>query len=83
LACEVVKAGPVAVVAATDNPWLAGMPDGSTAAFFDVAPFNSAEQVLLAFSAAQFLTFAVPGSAVLALRGLAGAVIVRCRRRRA
>ena len=56
-----VDAGPIVVVAATDNPWLSGMPNGSTAAFLDVAPFQSAEQVLVAFSAGQFLTFAVSG----------------------
>lgn len=56
-----VNAGPIVVVAGTDNPWLAGMPDGSAAVFFDLAPFNSAEQVPLAFSAGQVFTFAVSG----------------------
>lgn len=38
------------IVPGTADPWLAGMPDGSTAAFSDTAPAQSPVQVLLPFA---------------------------------
>ena len=49
-------------VAGTSDPWLAGMPDGSTASFVDVAPAQSPVQVLgLSLIPGQTLNFSASG----------------------
>ena len=50
-------------VPGTSNPWLAGMPAGSTASFGDVAPAHSpAEVVGLVFAPGDLLVFAAVGA---------------------
>src|SRR5580765_7702922 len=49
------------IVPGTSNPWLAGMPDGSTASDFDSAPGQSPVQLLLSFSAGDSLNFSATG----------------------
>jgi hypothetical protein len=50
-------------VAGESNPWLAGMPNGSTASFTDVAPDQSPVQVLgLSLIPGQTLNFSVTGA---------------------
>lgn len=50
-------------VPGTSDPWLAGMPNGSTASIEDSAPDQSPVQVLgLSLIAGQYLTFGVTGS---------------------
>ncbi|MCP4214178.1 MAG: hypothetical protein GY765_05955, partial [bacterium] len=47
----------------TSDPWLAGMPDGSTASFGDAAPAQSPVQITgLSFVTGNLLTFEVSGS---------------------
>ncbi len=49
-------------VPGTSNPWLSGMPDGTSARTFDVAPRQSPAQVLgLAFAPGDLLVFAAAG----------------------
>ena len=57
-------AAPIIVsVPGTADPWLAGMPNGSTASSGDVAPAQSPVEVLgLGFLPGSFLTFAASGS---------------------
>ena len=50
------------IVPGTSNPWLAGMPGGSTASFSDTAPFQSPVEVLLSFSPFDFLSFTSTGA---------------------
>jgi hypothetical protein len=50
------------IVPGTSNPWLAGMPDGSTAAFFDIAPGQSPVEVALSFAAGDHLVFTSSGT---------------------
>jgi PEP-CTERM motif len=50
------------IVPGTSDPWLAGMPDGSTASVLDTAPAQSPVQVLLAFLPGDVLTFSATGS---------------------
>lgn len=50
------------IVPGTANPWLAGMPDASTAFFSDSAPGQSPVQVLLSFSPGDFLVFTSTGA---------------------
>jgi len=51
------------VVPGTSDPWLAGMPDGSTASLEDSAPAQSPVEVLgLNYAAGGVLTFSVTGS---------------------
>jgi len=49
------------IVPGTADPWLAGMPAGSTASFEDSAPGQSPVQVLLFFTAGDVLTFSATG----------------------
>lgn len=58
------QAGPITIsVAATSDPWLAGMPNGSTASSGDVAPAQSPVEVLgLVFSPGSLLRFSAVGS---------------------
>jgi len=58
------QAGPIIVsVPGTSDPWLAGMPNGSTASSGDVAPAQSPVEVLgLAFSPGSLLWFSATGS---------------------
>jgi PEP-CTERM motif len=50
------------IVPGTADPWLAGMPNGSTASFGDTAPAQSPAQVFLALSPGNMLTFTSSGS---------------------
>jgi hypothetical protein len=50
------------IVPGTSDPWLAGMPDGSTASFSDSAPAQSPVQALLSFSPGDLLYFSASGS---------------------
>jgi len=49
------------IVPGTSDPWLAGMPNGSTASLLDTAPAQSPAQVLLAFLPGDILTFSATG----------------------
>ena len=49
------------IVPGTSDPWLAGMPNGSTASLQDVAPGQSPVQVLLFFVPGDVLTFSAAG----------------------
>ena len=55
------NAGASTIVPGTADPWLAGMPNGSTASILDSAPGQSPVQVLLAFLAGDLLTFSTTG----------------------
>jgi len=55
------NAGATTIVPGTSDPWLAGMPNGSTASFLDSAPGQSPVQVLLAFLPGDLLTFSATG----------------------
>lgn len=50
------------IVPGTSNPWLAGMPDGTTASFSDSAPAQSPVLVALSFAPGDFLVFASTGT---------------------
>jgi hypothetical protein len=56
------NAGASTIVPGTSDPWLAGMPNGSTASFLDSAPGQSPVQVLISFSAGDQLTFTSTGT---------------------
>jgi PEP-CTERM motif len=49
------------IVPGTADPWLAGMPNGSTASFEDIAPGQSPIQVLLFFVPGDTLIFSATG----------------------
>lgn len=49
------------IVPGTSDLWLAGMPNGSTASFSDVAPGQSPVELLLSFSSGDHLLFAATG----------------------
>ena len=55
------SASAIVIVPGTSNPWLSGMPPGSTAAFSDVAPFQSPAEVPLAFSGGSLFMFSATG----------------------
>jgi len=50
------------IVPGTSNPWLAGMPDGSTSRYGDAAPGQSPVEVLLALMPGDILHFSATGS---------------------
>jgi hypothetical protein len=51
------------VAPATGDPWLAGMPSGTTANTYDSAPFNSPAQAPITLTAGASLKFSFSGSA--------------------
>jgi len=56
------SAASISIVPGTSNPWLAGMPDGTLAAFNDAAPGQSPVEVLLAFSPGDRFYFSATGT---------------------
>lgn len=55
------NAGATTIVPGTSDPWLAGMPNGSTASLEDTAPGQSPVQVLLFFVPGDALSFSAAG----------------------
>src|SRR5262245_49267494 len=55
------NASTITIVPGTSDPWLAGMPNGSTASLLDIAPAQSPVQVLLAFLPGDALRFSATG----------------------
>ena len=53
--------GASTIVPGTADPWLAGMPDGSTASLQDIAPDQSPVQILLFFVPGDALRFSATG----------------------
>jgi len=55
------NAGATTIVPGTADPWLAGMPNGSTASLQDIAPGQSPIEVLLFFVPGDAVTFSATG----------------------